>query len=91
MQENEPFLLFRLSFYWYTMIGSLITVAVGLIISFLTEKDDKPVDRKLISPIAQFMLPRQYEDDHVCYSVERDAAESDKLNPEKPSFKKQHI
>ncbi|KAH1002847.1 hypothetical protein HUJ04_008884 [Dendroctonus ponderosae] len=77
-----------LSFYWYTMIGSLITIAVGLIISFFTEKDEKQLDRKLISPIAQFMLPRKNDHGHVRYSVEKEAVEGDELNPENAFLKK---
>ncbi|XP_048525822.1 uncharacterized protein LOC125505646 isoform X1 [Dendroctonus ponderosae] len=86
--ENEPLLLFRLSFYWYTMIGSLITIAVGLIISLFTKKDEKQLDRKLISPIAQFMLPRKNDHGHVRYSVEKEAVEGDELNPENAFLKK---
>lgn len=40
-------------------MGAAITIVVGLIISYATLKDEKPVDRTLVSPVVRFLLPEQ--------------------------------
>ncbi|XP_060535121.1 sodium-coupled monocarboxylate transporter 2-like [Cylas formicarius] len=56
---HEPiFVLFRISFYWYTMTGAIVGIVVGLVISYLTNKDDPPVERHLVSPVVRFLLPK---------------------------------
>lgn len=56
-----PPFIFSISFYWYTAIGAVITIVVGLIISYATLKDEKPVDRTLVSPVVRFLLPEEYK------------------------------
>lgn len=57
--DDQPMFFFRLSFYYFTMFGTLVTMLVGLIISYATEKDEKEVDRSVISPVAHFLLPKE--------------------------------
>lgn len=40
-------------------MGAVITIVVGLIISYATLKDEKPVDRTLVSPVVRFLLPKE--------------------------------
>lgn len=54
-----PPFIFSISFYWYTAMGAVITIVVGLIISYCTLEDEKPVDRRLVSPVVRFLLPEQ--------------------------------
>ncbi|EFA00430.2 Putative sodium-dependent multivitamin transporter-like Protein [Tribolium castaneum] len=54
---NEPFILFRISYFFYTLIGSVVTLVVGLLISYTTS-DVATVDEKLITPLARFLLPK---------------------------------
>lgn len=39
-----------------TLLGTIITLTVGFIVSFFTSKDERPVDKTLLSPIIHFML-----------------------------------
>ncbi|EEZ97407.1 Putative sodium-dependent multivitamin transporter-like Protein [Tribolium castaneum] len=43
----------ELSHYYNCMLGLIVTVIVGLIISYLTNKNDPPVDKELISPVVR--------------------------------------
>ncbi|XP_044262829.1 sodium-coupled monocarboxylate transporter 1-like [Tribolium madens] len=55
--EFKPFFIFRLSHFYITMTGLIVTLIVGLIISYLTNKKDPPVDDKeLISPVIRRFL-----------------------------------
>ncbi|KAL3275705.1 hypothetical protein HHI36_020454 [Cryptolaemus montrouzieri] len=64
--DDDIFILFRLSFYYYTMLGALITVLIGSIISFFTNKDDDPVvPKRLLSPIIHWMYPGEDEDEEM--------------------------
>ncbi|RZB39974.1 sodium-coupled monocarboxylate transporter 1 [Asbolus verrucosus] len=58
--ESNVFPLFRLSYLWVTPIGVASTMIVGIIVSFLTGKTDiRYLDPELISPISQWMLPKE--------------------------------
>lgn len=49
--REEIFYLFRISYLWYSAIGFLVTVIVGLLTSFIVgAKDPKEVDEDLLSP-----------------------------------------
>ncbi|XP_044269946.1 sodium-coupled monocarboxylate transporter 2-like [Tribolium madens] len=53
---NETFILFKISYFFYSLIGSIVTLVVGLLISFM-DNSDFTVDEKLITPLAHFLLP----------------------------------
>ncbi|GIY22988.1 sodium-coupled monocarboxylate transporter 2 [Caerostris extrusa] len=55
--ESNIFVIYRLSYMWYSAIGCLIVIVIGLIVSFLTGphgKDD--VKQDLISPLTRKVL-----------------------------------
>ncbi|KAF5299429.1 hypothetical protein FQA39_LY11575 [Lamprigera yunnana] len=64
VEENLPPWLFRISYHYYIMVGTLVTVAIGLFISAVTknEKDIK-YDRKLFSPCLRRFLPNRPNED----------------------------
>ncbi|KAK9722159.1 Sodium:solute symporter family [Popillia japonica] len=66
-EQNEPLILYRISFYWFVGIGVCIVFAVGIIVSYFTE-DDKPLNRDCISPVVQFLL-KQDEDEPPKYDT----------------------
>ncbi|GJQ68448.1 hypothetical protein Trydic_g17030 [Trypoxylus dichotomus] len=74
-QVNEvPFFLYRISYYYYTFVGSMITIITGLIVSYFTRnKDDPPVHRDLITPIMHFLLPQEeaITNEKIYYPVEK--------------------
>lgn len=51
--------LFRLSFYYMTLLGTLITLTVGLFVSYFSKQNDKPVDKSLLSPIIHCLLKKE--------------------------------
>ncbi|KAF2901934.1 hypothetical protein ILUMI_04247, partial [Ignelater luminosus] len=55
---EEPFVLYRISFWYNTLIGAVIVIIIGLIISWFTNKNQPPVNPDLISPVMHFMLPK---------------------------------
>lgn len=57
LDNNELFILFRLSPYLYTAIGTLLTVLFGFIISNFIRDDSSTVRPELLSPIVHFLLP----------------------------------
>jgi sodium-coupled monocarboxylate transporter 8/12 len=61
LATSEPFFLFRISFYYQCLIGAFTTIFLGLVISYMTKKDETPVDRSLISPVSHFLLPESEE------------------------------
>lgn len=55
--RTQVFFLYRISFLWYSGIGFLITVILGLIGSIVTgPQDPREVDSDLISPTINEML-----------------------------------
>lgn len=51
--------MYRISFYYYTLIGAIIVIVVGLIVSWITRNDDDPdVDPKLLCPFVQKYLQK---------------------------------
>ncbi|EEZ99752.2 Putative sodium-dependent multivitamin transporter-like Protein [Tribolium castaneum] len=61
----QPHYIFRISFYYFCLIGVVITVGLGLIVSSMSNKNDLQVDKKLISPVCHFLLPKQRGGDDV--------------------------
>jgi sodium-coupled monocarboxylate transporter 8/12 len=61
LPTSEPFFLFRISFYYQCLIGALTTIFLGLVISYMTKKEEAPVDKSLISPVSHFLLPEAHE------------------------------
>ncbi|KAI4470147.1 sodium-coupled monocarboxylate transporter [Holotrichia oblita] len=55
--EENVFMLFRISHYYYTLIGMLVVLAIGLPVSWFTERE-KSVDKDLITPCMQWAIPK---------------------------------
>nr|CAD7576595.1 unnamed protein product [Timema californicum] len=54
------FTLFRMSYMWYTLLGSLVSMLVALVVSYFTRPNKiSSVDRKLLSPVIRRFLPRK--------------------------------
>lgn len=58
--HSEPFTLYKLSFYWYTAMGLVITLIVALTVSCFTE-EEKPLNKDCISPVMQFLIVNENE------------------------------
>lgn len=55
---DQPFILFRVSFYYYTLIGLLVCLFAALVISYCTKKSSThPVNRDLFSPLIYGLIP----------------------------------
>lgn len=59
--SEVPFLLYRVSYMYYTMIGAIVAIVIGLIVSKLTGANkNRAVERDLLSPVIYRFL--KYED-----------------------------
>ncbi|XP_067207451.1 sodium-coupled monocarboxylate transporter 1 [Linepithema humile] len=47
---EEPWALYRLSYLWHTLLGTIVTIGVSLIVTFITSQDVKKLDPMLIAP-----------------------------------------
>ncbi|XP_063224315.1 sodium-coupled monocarboxylate transporter 2-like [Bacillus rossius redtenbacheri] len=56
----DAFFLFRMSYLWYNLIGTLTVLVVGLAVSFLTGPvDPRDVSRDLLTPVIHRFLPEE--------------------------------
>ncbi|KAK9688418.1 Sodium:solute symporter family [Popillia japonica] len=55
---GDVFALFRITHYYYALVGALIVFAVALPVSWLTE-NEKPVDEKLITPFMRRWISKR--------------------------------
>lgn len=56
---SQPFVLYRISRYYYSIMGTTITMLVGYVISLFT-KDDKGFLRlDLVSPLVYAFIPKE--------------------------------
>ncbi|XP_024946270.1 sodium-coupled monocarboxylate transporter 1 [Cephus cinctus] len=55
--KEQPFFLYRMSYLWYTWVGFLTAIVVGLVVSWITGPNKyKPEDKKLYTPVIHKML-----------------------------------
>ncbi|XP_049819958.1 sodium-coupled monocarboxylate transporter 2 isoform X2 [Aethina tumida] len=80
--KQEVFALFRISHYYFTIVGCLISMIAALIISCF-EKDKKPADKNLISPLVHFLLPPEHCSLDVKYKDVKEALASVTTGAEK--------
>lgn len=53
------FSIYRISFVWYSLMGSSIVFFIGIIVSWLTgHQEIKNLDPNLLSPVVQFLIPK---------------------------------
>lgn len=56
---EKPFSIFRVSFVWYTLIGSSIVFIIGVIVSWTTgHQEIRQLEPKLLSPVVHYLLPK---------------------------------
>ena len=67
----QPPSIFKISFYYYTFFGAIMTIVFGLIISYMSKSAS--VDRKLLSPLIYKYLPEECRDEEKvpCVSVQK--------------------
>ncbi|XP_019882565.2 sodium-coupled monocarboxylate transporter 1-like isoform X1 [Camponotus floridanus] len=53
---EEPWALYRLSYLWYTMTGTLMTITVGLIVTLITSQNVEKLDPMLLAPFMRKYL-----------------------------------
>lgn len=54
---ESPFAIYHISYMWYTLFGALITIFVGLIVSFVTGANNpRKIDSKLLAPFVRRLL-----------------------------------
>jgi hypothetical protein len=58
-----PFFLFRISYYYSCLIGTVVTVTTGFVINQVINRSGSYADRDLISPLCHFLLPNDPETD----------------------------
>ncbi|XP_052120880.1 sodium-coupled monocarboxylate transporter 1-like [Frankliniella occidentalis] len=59
---EDTFVLYRISYYYYTLLGALIVVVVGLVVSLFTGPQDlRTINRDLLSPAIYGFLPKPAE------------------------------
>lgn len=54
--------IFRISFYYYSLIGAVVTIIAGIAISYVRNNNTSPVDKSLISPVCYFLLHEEIKD-----------------------------
>ncbi|XP_066591504.1 sodium-coupled monocarboxylate transporter 2-like isoform X3 [Prorops nasuta] len=55
---TKPWAIYRLSYLWYTVVGALVTMSVGLAISLFSSQNIKQLDPALLAPfIRKYLRP----------------------------------
>ncbi|XP_077301640.1 sodium-coupled monocarboxylate transporter 1-like [Arctopsyche grandis] len=59
-EDEEVFVLYRISYIWYTLVGAVVTVLIGLLVScFLHPNDPRDVNPELLAPfLRKIIKPR---------------------------------
>ncbi|XP_017888932.1 sodium-coupled monocarboxylate transporter 2-like [Ceratina calcarata] len=79
--DDPPFVLFTISFMYYTAIGCLIVMIVGTAVSFLFGPNDlKNLDRNYFPPIIQRFLPEKKYTEVPMHTTILTNPEKEKLN-----------
>ncbi|CAL7952543.1 unnamed protein product [Xylocopa violacea] len=57
IKEQQPFFLYRMSYLWYTWVGFLTAILIGLVVSWITGPNKRvPGDEKLYTPVIRSLL-----------------------------------
>lgn len=59
IENYQPFFLYRISRYYYSLIGTVITMIAGYIISLFVEDDKKNFRTDLVSPLVHCLIPKE--------------------------------
>ncbi|PNF28804.1 Sodium-coupled monocarboxylate transporter 1 [Cryptotermes secundus] len=58
--KDEVFALYRMSYLWYTLLGTMVSMSVALIASVFTNPTDPAsLDPRLLSPVIRRFLPKK--------------------------------
>lgn len=69
---EDPFVLFRISFWYYNAVGAIVTILIGLIVSWFTKRNDHSVHPDLISPVVRRWMSKEKQSGPSDYfSVEK--------------------
>ncbi|XP_060517848.1 sodium-coupled monocarboxylate transporter 1-like [Cylas formicarius] len=62
VHTDEKFMIYRLSYLWYTLVGTFLAIFIGLVASFMNKPEDpRDVDPKLLAPfVRKWIKPREY-------------------------------
>ncbi|XP_017769089.1 PREDICTED: sodium-coupled monocarboxylate transporter 1-like [Nicrophorus vespilloides] len=67
-QSEEVFVMFRITYYYYTIMTTSVALIVGYGVSLLTRTgDEEPVDRRLLSPIIHRFLDKNEDEEKGKY------------------------
>lgn len=80
--KDEPFFIYKITYYYYTIMGFVLVFLIGIPISLLTRNKNHHVDRDLISPVCHWLLPKEKETVEY-YSVEQAIINMMNSDPEK--------
>jgi hypothetical protein len=62
---EQPFVLYRLSYLYFNVVGCLTVIVVGLLVSFLTgATSPRDLHPDLLSPAIHWMLPKSPKDQY---------------------------
>ncbi|XP_032680884.1 sodium-coupled monocarboxylate transporter 1-like [Odontomachus brunneus] len=53
---EEPLTVYRLSYIWYTLIGAVVTMSIGLLVTLITSEDVEKLDPMLLAPFVRKFL-----------------------------------
>lgn len=57
-----PFVFYRLSYMYYTMVGAVTAIVVGVVVSYLTGRNKNEIHRDLLSPLIYPFLKKQKDE-----------------------------
>ncbi|KAJ8866436.1 hypothetical protein PR048_032279 [Dryococelus australis] len=63
---EDAFILYKISFHYYCLVGTVVVIAVGLIVSYLTGFQDPETvdDRLLVSFVKKYGNSREKDTQH---------------------------
>lgn len=69
--SEPPFILYRMSYMYYTMVGTLMAIVVGLVVSYFTGGNKKvKLHRDLFSPLIHRFLKDEFTEDVTNTEIE---------------------
>lgn len=61
-EQELPHVIFRISFFYFCLMGCIILMVVGMAVSYATRSEnDEPTHPDLLSPVVYWMLPEDYK------------------------------
>ncbi|GJQ70266.1 hypothetical protein Trydic_g22707 [Trypoxylus dichotomus] len=79
IHTDELYMLYRLSYLWYTLFGALVSILVALIVTYATKPlDPRDVDPMLLAPFVRKLItprtfPNQPKTTEIIYAYRLDA------------------